>query len=62
MTSLDKDTKHNHFASSLLRHVVWYHFYLHYAKYDLRQRVCDRLGIQVTTLQAHNQHVKTLKA
>ena len=38
----------NYVASYLVRHLVWYHFYLYPTKYDVRQRVCTKLGIRIT--------------
>lgn len=38
----------NNFANFLLRHSVWYYFYIYKTKHALRQSVCDKLDIQLT--------------
>lgn len=46
---LAKKVYKNNFASFLLRHSVWYYFYIYKAKRELRESVCDRLNIELTT-------------
>jgi len=40
-----KKWHHNTFVASLIRHLVWYHFYVTREKYYIRQEVCQKLGI-----------------
>jgi len=58
---LDKDTRKNPFSTYLLRHLVWYYFYIYSAKYDLRQSVCAKLGIKLLPAAVYDQRVKRLK-
>ena len=45
---LFKDVRKNRFSVQLVRHLVWYYFYIFPAKHDLLQSVCDKLGIQIS--------------
>lgn len=42
-----KDFASNQFAMSLMRYLVWHHFYLYPVDYKLKQEVCERLGISI---------------
>ena len=44
---LFREVRKDRFSAQLLRHMVWYYFYIYPAKHDLRQSVCDKLGIQI---------------
>ncbi len=48
------------FATQLLRHLVWYYFYLYPARYDLREGICAKLGIQLQATNIKDQQPKQL--
>lgn len=48
MVALHRQVEDMPFPSQVLRRMVWYRFYLYPAKFDLRDRVCSRLDIEVT--------------
>jgi hypothetical protein len=58
---LHKDTRKDPFSAYLLRHLVWYHFYIYSTRYNLRQSVCAKLGIKLLPAAVHDQRVKRLK-
>lgn len=37
----------NQFSAQLIRHLVWHYFYIYPAKHELKQSICDKLGIQI---------------
>jgi len=47
VSRLDKKLEQSAFAARMLRHMVWYRFRVYPADRQLRQSVCDRLGIEV---------------
>jgi hypothetical protein len=48
----------NYFSHSVLRHLVWYRFYLYHAENRLRQSVCNQLGIPLKEALFLDQKVK----
>lgn len=44
---LYKNVYKNGFSAQLLRHLVWYYFYIYPSKHDLMESVCKKLGIQI---------------
>jgi len=57
---LEEDIQRNPFSYHLLRHFVWYYFYIYHTDYDLRQSVCARLDIELHH-GVHDERVKRLK-
>lgn len=57
---LYKRVGRNPFAAYLLRHLVWYYFYIYPADYSLRQSVCTKLDIKLLPA-VHDQRVKRPK-
>jgi predicted MPP superfamily phosphohydrolase len=45
---LSKKLWKNKFAFFLLKHLVWYYFYIYQAPFKLKQSICDKLGIPTT--------------
>lgn len=58
---LYKDVQRNPFSPHLLRHLVWYYFYIYPARHSLRKSVCAKLDIKLLPA-AHDQRAKRLKA
>jgi hypothetical protein len=55
----DKDK--NYVGLYLVRHLVWEHFYFFPSKFDVKQRVCGKLGIDITPRLMHRKDRKKLR-
>lgn len=58
--NLYKDFGGKPFPAQLVRHNVWYFFYLFQARFDLVQSMCNRLGIKMHPALLHDQRPKIL--
>jgi len=58
---LFKSVRKSPFASQLVRHLAWYHFYLYPVRYDVRESACKRLGIKLQPHAIHDPRPKLLK-
>ena len=60
--ALAKALKDNYFTSSVLRRVVATHFYMTYVDAGIRDRICNRLNIPISTGKLLDQRTKKQKA
>lgn len=58
---LYSDVKKHMFPSFLLKHFVWWYFYLYPARFDLRQSICIKLGIKLPPPAIQDEGQKILK-
>jgi 3',5'-cyclic AMP phosphodiesterase CpdA len=58
---LYKDIRRNPFSTHLLRHIVWFYFYIHETRHDLRQSICDKLDIKLLPAQIYDRRLKRPK-
>ncbi len=59
---LYKCTKKMSFPQSLLRHLVWYHFYIYPSKYQTRDRMCKKLGIELQLPKIYDERARLIKS
>lgn len=58
-TRLQQELKGNPFATTLLKSLVAHYFYLYKTKYSDKQRICDRLGIELNKRKKLNSSQKS---
>jgi calcineurin-like phosphoesterase family protein len=56
--ALAKDVKDNYFTTSVLRRVIATHFYMTYVDPGIRDRICAKLGIPISTGKVLEQRTK----
>lgn len=49
------------FPVFILRHLVWLRFYLYHSREELRNRICDKIGIEVKTGVIYDESTKMKK-
>ena len=58
---LYREIRKNPMARYLLRHLIWFYFYIYETPYRLRQSICDKFDIEIKPSLVYNKRVKRPK-